>query len=80
MSGRTLCAVDQRVLWGDIQESGRDKSRYATGIFSPRLHLNVDEIAAKVEGVGSITPIAEARFEERVEIWREFVMLEQGMQ
>ena len=61
MSGRTLSALDQRVLRGDVPQTGRDRLRYATGIFSPRLLLNVNEITTKIKGIGSIVPITEAR-------------------
>ena len=43
-----------------------------------RLLLNVNEITATIEGIGLITPITKARFEELVEIWRKCVILEKG--
>jgi hypothetical protein len=36
---------------------------------------SADEITATIEGIGSITPIIEARFEEWVEIWKKYVMV-----
>ena len=38
----------------------------------------MDEIAAAIDGIGSITAITEAKFEQRVEIWRKWVMQEKG--
>ena len=38
----------------------------------------MNEITATIEGIGLITPITEARFEEWVEIWKKCVMLERG--
>ena len=40
--------------------------------------LNMDDTTATIEGIGSITPVTEERFEEWVEIWRKCVMLEKG--
>ena len=39
---------------------------------------SMDEIAAAIDGIGSITAITEAKFEQRVEIWRKWVMQEKG--
>ena len=64
MSSRTLRAVNQRALWGNVPKTGRDRLRYATGKFLPRLLLNVHETAAKIEHIGSIASITEARFED----------------
>jgi hypothetical protein len=47
-------------------------------MLSPMLLLNVDEITARIEGVGSIRPITEVRFEERAEIWKKCVTPEEG--
>ena len=70
--------VDQGVLWGDVPESGRDRLRCATSILSLRLLLSVDGMTTTVEGIGSITPITEVRFEEWVGIRKKCVMLEKG--
>jgi len=43
-----------------------------------RLPLNADEITATIEGIGSVTPITKAAFEEWIEIWRKCIMLEKG--
>ena len=67
--------MDQIVLWGDLPGGGRDRLRCATSILSPRLLLNVNTITATT---GSIAPIAEARFEEWPEVWKNYVMLEEG--
>lgn len=48
-------------------------------MLSRRLLLNVDEIAAVIEGIESILPITEVRFEGWVEIWKRCVMLERGL-
>ena len=70
--------MDQIVLWRDVPKSCRDRVGCAYSIVSCRLLLNVNEITATIEGIGLITPITEARFEELVEIWRKCVILEKG--
>ena len=40
--------------------------------------LNVDDMAATIEGIGLMAPLTEERFEEWVGIWRKCVMLEKG--
>ena len=44
-------------------------------VCSPRLFLNVDEVTAAVEGIGSIKLITEAKFEVGICKW---VMVEKG--
>ena len=60
---------------GDVPKSGRARLRRARCILSPRLLLDEDEITAKT---GPITSITEARFEERVEAWKNCIMLGKG--
>ena len=40
--------------------------------------LNVGDMVATIEGIGSMAPITKERFEEWVEIWKKCVMLEKG--
>jgi len=48
-------------------------------MLSRMFFLKVDsEATAIVGGIGSITPVTEARFEEWVEIWNRCIMLEKG--
>ena len=70
--------ADQGVLCGDVPESGRDRLRCATGILSLRLLLSMDGMTTTIEGIGSITPITEVRFEDSVGIRKKCVMLEKG--
>ena len=74
MSSRTV--TRSYSVRGDAPKSGCNGPRCATSIFSPRLPLDVDEITATT---GPITPITEARSEERVEAWKNyFIPLEKG--
>jgi hypothetical protein len=75
---KPLRAVDQRALRRHAPKRGRDRLRYAASILLHKLLLNVDVITTTIEGIGSITPITEARFKDWVEIWKKCVILEEG--
>jgi hydroxymethylpyrimidine/phosphomethylpyrimidine kinase len=71
------------VLWineysGEMYQKAVEIGLGVLRVYSSSFLLNVDGVVATIEGIGSIVPLTEERFEEWVEIWRKCVMLEKG--
>ena len=57
-----------RESFGDIYQNEAEIGLGALPIYSLKLFLNMGESTAMIEGIGSIAPITETRFEKWVEI------------
>jgi len=63
---------------GEMYQKAVEMGLGALRAHSASFLLNVDDIPATIEGIGSMAPLTNERFEELAEIWRKCVTLEKG--
>jgi len=71
------------VLWikeysGETYQAAVEMGLGALRACSASFLLNVDDTPGTIEGIGSMAPLTNERFEELAEIWRKCVTLEKG--